>query len=338
MSSDCQQKIHHKCDLNPLTGASAWTDINNHKNRYWHGNESFSQTGCTCSLDNSCTSMIPGNFQCHCDTYAVNAIDIGILTSTTKLPVTKLHYGGSINSWSKITYQVDALICSGKSSFYPSEKDSARYKKLKLKDTELEDKINELQTLLNVSLNETKAIKMEIDEKIYNLMNETQVMLDLSSSEFKEIKMKIDERMNDLKNETQLLINLSLNETQEIKMDIDGRMNDLKNETQMLLNQSLNETKEAQIEIDQSIENFKIKAQTNITTMQTEQGILLNKTVETLESTSAAMVGFFKPKPQIYTVPYNGVYFFKITIKGQYSNWSYIKMKVDLMIYFVNIT
>ena len=35
---------------------------------------------------------------------------------------------------------------------------------------------------------------------------------------------------------------------------------------------------------------------------------------------------------QIYTVPFNGIYFFKITLKGYHGNWNYIQMKVDLMI------
>lgn len=289
MSSQCQQRIYHRCDLNPLTGVSSWTDINNNKNHYWHGNESFSQSGCSCSLDDSCNSTIPRNFECNCDTYAVSAIDIGILSSTTKLPVTKLHYGGSINSWSKITYQLDALICSGKSSYYPSEQEKAKYQKLKQKNDELEKKLNELKTLVNLSVNETKAVKMGIDKKINNLKNETQFLLDLSFNETKEIQMEIDERMSDLKNETQVLLNHSLNEYQEVT---EKRMIDLKNETQVLLNHSLNETKEVQMEINESIDSFKIKAQKNITIMQTEQGLLLNKTVESLDS----FMGFLKPK------------------------------------------
>ena len=284
LSSHCQQRIYHRCDLNPLTGASSWTDINNNKNRYWHGNESFSQSGCTCSLDDSCNSTLPGNFQCHCDTYAVNTIDIGILTSTTKLPVTKLHYGGSMNSWSKITYQLGALICSGKASYYPSEQEKAKYQKLQQKDNELELKLKEIQMLVNMSLNETKAVKMRIDEKINNLKNETQFFLDLSLNETKEIQMEIEERMIDLKNETHVLVNHSINKTKEIQNGIDARMIDLKNETQVLLLNSLNETKEVQMEMDQSINSFTIKAQNNITTMQTEQGLLLNKTVESLDS------------------------------------------------------
>ena len=292
MSSNCQQRIYHKCDLNPLSGVSSWTDINNNKNRYWHGNESFSQTGCNCSLDGSCNSTIPGNFQCNCDTYAVNAIDIGILTSTIKLPVTKLHYGGSMNSWSKITYQLGALICSGKSSYYPSEAARVKYQTLHQKDNDLEKKLIKIQTLLNVSINETEAIKMGIEEKMNKWKNETQVMLDHSLNKTKEIQMKIDDKIIDLKNETRLLINVSLNKTKDIQMTIDERMTDLKNKTQSLLNHSLNETKEVQIEIEESLDNFKIKAQNNITIMQTEQGLLLNKTVESLES----FMGFLKPK------------------------------------------
>ena len=291
MSSHCQQRIYHKCDLNPLTGASSWTDINNDRNRYWHGNESFSQNGCTCSLDDSCYSTIPGNFQCNCDTYAVNAIDIGILESTTKLPVTKLHYGGSINSWSKITYQLDSLICFGKSSYYPSEEARVKYQKLHQKDDELEKKLNEIQLLVNAAFNETEVIKMGIDEKINNLKNETQFLLNLSLNQTKEVEKSINEKLYNYKNQTEVLLDLSLNETLEIRKMIEERMVDLKNETQVLLNLSLNETKGVQTEISESIDNFKIKAQNNITTMQTEQGLLLNKTVESLDS----FMDFLKP-------------------------------------------
>ena len=173
MSSHCQQKIHHECDNNPLTGASSWTDINNNKNHYWHGGHESSHTGCACSRDNSCNSTINGNFKCACDTFAMNAIDVGILTGIKKLPVMKLHYGGSINSWSKITYQLDALICSGKSGYYPSEAAKVKYESLQNKDNLLHKKVHNLENNLARAVNETQKIKLTTEEKIQNLTEST---------------------------------------------------------------------------------------------------------------------------------------------------------------------
>ena len=173
LSSHCQQRIHHKCDNNPLTGASSWTDINNNKNRYWHGDQSSSQTGCTCSLDNSCNSTLPGNFKCNCDTYSMNSVDAGVLTSTSKLPVIKLNYGGSVNLLSKIHYKLDALICSGKSSHYPSEEAKVKYQTILRKNNELEQKLTGTQVLLESALNETQNFKLGINEKIQELTDRT---------------------------------------------------------------------------------------------------------------------------------------------------------------------
>ena len=113
----------------------------------------------------------------------MNAIDIGILTSTSKLPVTKLHYGGSVNSWSKITYKLDALICSGKSSYYPSEAAKVKYQKLQQKNEQLEEKLAEVQEILNGSLIETKDIKTKMNERLNDLKTETQNNFDTIKSE-----------------------------------------------------------------------------------------------------------------------------------------------------------
>lgn len=177
LSSNCKQKIYHNCDNNPLTGASSWTDINNQKNHYWHGDHSSSHTGCTCSLDNSCNSTLPGNFKCNCDTYAMNSIDDGILTSTSKLPVIKLNYGGSVNLLSKITYNLDALICSGKASHYPSEADVVKYEKLIRKNNQLEKKIAGIQLLLDGALKKTKNFELVIDKRIKKLTDKTEMSI-----------------------------------------------------------------------------------------------------------------------------------------------------------------
>lgn len=174
MSSHCQQKIHHQCDNNPLTGASSWTDINNNKNHYWNGGHESSHTGCACSHSNSCNSTINGNFKCACDTFAMNAVDVGVLTGIKKLPVMKLHYGGSINSWSKITYQLDAMICSGKSGYYPSEAAKVKYENLQDMDTRLDTKVLHMQDDLAKALNETQKIKLATEKKIQNLTAMTQ--------------------------------------------------------------------------------------------------------------------------------------------------------------------
>lgn len=177
LSSHCQQKIQHNCNNNPLTGASSWKDINNNKNSYWYGNHASSQTGCTCSLDNSCNSSLPGNFKCNCDTYAMNSVDVGVLTSTSKLPVIELYYGGSVNSLSKIIYKLEALVCSGKSSYYPSEAAKVQYETLLQKSNQLEQKLGESQELLKNALNDTQNFKLAIDDKIENLINQTEISI-----------------------------------------------------------------------------------------------------------------------------------------------------------------
>ena len=157
-----------------MTGASSWTDINNNKNHYWHGGHESSHTGCACSDSNSCNSTINGNFKCACDTFAMNAVDVGVLTGIKKLPVMKLHYGGSINSWSKITYQLDAMICSGKSGYYPSEAAKVKYESLQSMDLVLHQQVLNMQDDLEKALNETQKIKLATEEKIQNLTATTQ--------------------------------------------------------------------------------------------------------------------------------------------------------------------
>ena len=131
LSVECKQEIEYECNLNALTGYSSWTDRNGQVNHYWHGNDSAeaSDTGCECSVDSSCQlSLSP---DCNCNSFLPNSHDRGIISSVTKLPITKLNYGGSISSYSSIHFKLGPMICSGKSTFYPSEKADAERKKLK---------------------------------------------------------------------------------------------------------------------------------------------------------------------------------------------------------------
>ena len=84
----CEQKIKHICKVNPLTGVSGWTDRNGNKNRYWYGDHSPSQNGCQCKEGNTCSpsfSMLAAKkYDCNCDMFTTDAVDAGILVSTTK--------------------------------------------------------------------------------------------------------------------------------------------------------------------------------------------------------------------------------------------------------------
>ena len=58
----CEQQVAHNCTHSPLTGHSWWTDRNDEKRSYWHGNYSNGQNGCQCSLTNSgCTANVHGD-------------------------------------------------------------------------------------------------------------------------------------------------------------------------------------------------------------------------------------------------------------------------------------
>ena len=156
MSTNCQQKIKHSCNNNPLTGFSSWSDINNVRNHYWHGDKKADAVGCACMLDNSCGYN--QNHQCNCDTFKMNESDVGILSSKTKLPVMELYYGGSISDNSKIIYQLGPLICSGKSGNYPSEETKTALTELFNKDISFAAKLNDLQEEFFTFRNESQDI------------------------------------------------------------------------------------------------------------------------------------------------------------------------------------
>lgn len=60
-----------------------------------------------------------------------------------KLPVMKLHYGGSISPISSIRYKLDGMVCSGKRSFYPSELATAERDNLKSNVIKLREELIE---------------------------------------------------------------------------------------------------------------------------------------------------------------------------------------------------
>ena len=186
LSSHCEQGIHHNCNSNPLTGVSSWTDINNKKNHYWDGNHASSHTGCSCALNNSCD---PGfirnnaNFKCFCDSYSMNVVDDGLLTSAAKLPVIKLHYGGSLNRMSRIIYRLDPLVCSGKSTHYPSEDVEVKFKTLTKKNNQLEQKLVDIEEKLTSLSNETNEAMLEKETSIQDLSSKTENSLTLLKSE-----------------------------------------------------------------------------------------------------------------------------------------------------------
>ena len=87
-----------------LKGLSSWEDRNGIVNTYWSGARNSSETGCQCSLDETCAKAPNGNTVCNCDTIGAGLIDDGILTDKKSLPVKSLKYGGAITQFSSIKY------------------------------------------------------------------------------------------------------------------------------------------------------------------------------------------------------------------------------------------
>ena len=89
----------------------------------------FSDTGCECSSNSSChISLSP---DCNCNSFLPNSSDRGVIYSLAKLPIMKLNYGGSISPYSFINFKLGPMVCSGKSTFYPSEMAEAERNQLK---------------------------------------------------------------------------------------------------------------------------------------------------------------------------------------------------------------
>jgi len=160
LSTHCTQGISHICDHNPLTGVSSWSDIDNETNYYWFGDQKSKAVGCSCSLDGSCDYgySINSTHKCNCDTHKMNATDAGVLSSTKKLPVMQLHYGGSVSKISRIIYQLDPLICWGKSKSYPSEATEHALNKLFNETTLIASKLNDLEDQFLASRNQSQEI------------------------------------------------------------------------------------------------------------------------------------------------------------------------------------
>ena len=113
----------------------------------------------------------------------MNAVDDGLLTSAKKLPVIKLHYGGSLNRMSRIIYRLDPLVCSGKSTHYPSEDADVKFKTLEEKNNLLEQKLSGVEEKLNSFANETNEAILATDGLVQDLSSETENQITLLKSE-----------------------------------------------------------------------------------------------------------------------------------------------------------
>lgn len=74
-----------------------------------------------------------------------------ILRIFLKLPIMKLHYGGT-RSHTSLNIYLDAMRCSGKNSFYPSELASAERSLLKADAVKLKAELLEKIDFIAVSL------------------------------------------------------------------------------------------------------------------------------------------------------------------------------------------
>ena len=180
LSTDCLQEIKHTCNVNALTAFSSWTDAEGQKNRYWDGNHTSSTEGCKCFSEKTCDSGFSAsrniNYKCHCDSYLPDAVDYGILRSTSKLPVIQLHYGGSITPYSIINFQLGPLVCSGKKTFYPSEFALEERNSIKEEISTLQTEFTrvkiETEDILNSTLSQIQSDMTKFKEEIDALVNE----------------------------------------------------------------------------------------------------------------------------------------------------------------------
>ena len=69
-----------------------------------------------------------------------------------KLPIMKLHYGGSISPISSINIHLGPMECTGKKSFYPSELASAERRLLKNNANKIKNELLEKISYISVSL------------------------------------------------------------------------------------------------------------------------------------------------------------------------------------------
>ena len=150
-----------------MTPFSSWTDVNGSKNRYWHGNQNHTNEGCKCSTENSCLTDFSAarniNYKCHCDSYLPNAHDDGLLISTKKLPVMKLHYGGSITPYSSINFKLNPMICSGKKDFYPSESAIKERNQLKQEILSMKNELNQRDSEIDIINNSTLKVSSDFN-------------------------------------------------------------------------------------------------------------------------------------------------------------------------------
>ena len=91
--------------------------------------------------------------------------DFGTLSSITKLPVLALHYGGAKSRVSRIIYRLDSLVCSGKSTNYPSEEASADRQNLWHNfDTFKNESQIEIENIKQQVINETNKIQEKFQQ------------------------------------------------------------------------------------------------------------------------------------------------------------------------------
>ena len=68
-----------------------------------------------------------------------------------KLPIMKLHYGGSISPISSINIHLGPMKCTGKKAYYPSELAAAERRLLKTNATKLKNELLEKISFISVS-------------------------------------------------------------------------------------------------------------------------------------------------------------------------------------------
>ena len=113
--------------------------------------------------------------------------DFGTLSSVSKLPVLALHYGGAKSRVSRIIYRLDDLICTGKSTHYPSEAASADRQNLWQNITaSKEESQQEIESIKSQLVNERSSLQQKIEQ----LENRQRINNEATKSELMELVEK----------------------------------------------------------------------------------------------------------------------------------------------------
>ena len=246
------QRVENKCTSSALTKFASWTDRDNTKNYFWHGDRNSTDEGCRCSFEGECASFGLMKTQCNCDGFGKDAIDSGEITSMMKLPITKLNYGTSIPT-GHINYYLGPMICGGKRGSFPSEK------------FEIDKKIVQEQ-IRNVT-NNLQQSKHEVESAISKLHKDVEQKIEIEKKNVEELKTDITNNLQRSKNEVKSAIS-------KLQTDVEQKIEIEKKIAQEQITNITNNLQQSKNEVESAIS----KLQTDVDLLNTN----LNFTVQQL--------------------------------------------------------